>query len=217
MWYFKTWEIRGTYHDMLVICDLNGHVLVFDPFKCVFGGRSIIPSHGVMCIIVWLKRRPNIFTWLISRGLGHYNDHWDHRHAFVPTKHTNNRHHTCFKSTCQKNKTRVSCYTKYGFGDFLLMGLLYPFVGLTSCVCSTSLCSPSKNLRHKCMWYVGNVNQFLVCPPHASLESPHHVHVWKGDFVGLDLHWLWFGDLTHACKKNALALASFFIKGHIHN
>jgi hypothetical protein len=59
--------------------------------------------------------------------------------TFRPTKHMNNKYHICLKSTCQKNKTRASCYTKYSLGDFLFMDFLYPFVGPTSCVCSIPL------------------------------------------------------------------------------
>jgi hypothetical protein len=40
--------------------------------------------------------------------------------TFVPTKHTNNKDHMCFKNTCKENCIIASCYTKYGFGDFLL-------------------------------------------------------------------------------------------------
>jgi len=59
--------------------------------------------------------------------------------TFRPTKHMNNKYHICLKSTCQKDKTRASCYTKYSLGDFLFMDFLYPFVGPTSCVCSIPL------------------------------------------------------------------------------
>jgi hypothetical protein len=34
----------------------------------------------------------------------------------------------------------------------------------------------------------------------------------KGILLVLDFYRLWFGDLTHACKKSAHALPSFFIK-----
>jgi hypothetical protein len=55
---------------------------------------------------------------------------------FVPTKHTNNKFHMCLKSTCQNNKIRTSCYTKYGLSDFLLMGSWYRFATPISYVCS---------------------------------------------------------------------------------
>ncbi len=103
------------------------------------GGKNITLPPWVMCTIIWLKRRPNILARLISHGLGHYNDIGTIS-TFIPTKHINNKHHMYyFKNTCQNNKTKASCYTKYGLDEFLLMGLWYPFVRPTSCVCSISL------------------------------------------------------------------------------
>ncbi len=107
-----------------------------------FNGKNTTPPPWVMCTIIWLKKRPNILAWLILHGLGDYNDIGTIS-TFIPIKHTNNKHHMYyFKSTCQKNKTKASCYTKYGLGDLLLMGLWYPFARPTSCICSTPLGFP---------------------------------------------------------------------------
>jgi hypothetical protein len=76
-------------------------------------------------------------VWVIAMIIGTIS-------TFIPTKHMNNKCHMYLRSTCQNNKTKVSCYTKYGLGVFLLIHFLYPFARPTSCVCST----PSWFLHH---------------------------------------------------------------------
>jgi hypothetical protein len=153
-----------------------------------------------MCIITWLKRWPNILVWLILHGLGHCDDHWDHRH-----------NHTCktflwsgpyvFVKDIWKAKENALDITLYQVWPrwFFIDGVFISFYGgkflcmFHSIGVSTSSHLPSKNSHtYACVMYVISIDTCLCSRP-SPWESTPNPHLKKRILFnfGLELTVIW--------------------------
>jgi hypothetical protein len=115
--------------------------------------------------------------------------------TIIPTKHFYGKDHMCLWKTFGKkikNAWHIT-YTKYGWGGFLLMGTLYPFVGASFCACSTPLgfhitLLAFQELTHMCMCYVHNLDWHFVCAPMLHLGIHTKSTFEKKYFIGF---WIW--------------------------
>lgn len=116
------------------------------------------------------------------------------------------------KSLKSLNKTKSSCYTKYGLGGFLLMGLWYPFVRPTSCECSTPLGFPHHLIHlprtRTHVHVVCKQFQWMPCLPPPCLTLGIHA---KSMFENWDFVEFW------TCINYDLGIQPMFIrKMHLH-
>ncbi len=178
----------------LMIWDLVVHVAVHHLFECVFGGKNIVPPHGVVCTIFWLKRQPNIFIWSILHGLGHL--------MIIKTSTiilTKDIHvkiiYVCEGNLKNKRKWMEHHTIPTVIEVVLLMGFLYPFEGVSYlCMFHSTWVSTSFHLLSKnshtcaCAMYAILID-ILFVPPCFTLEFHTKSTFEKKDFVGL-LTWI---------------------------
>jgi len=142
-----------------------------------------------MCVqlLDWKGGQTSLFDWscmvwvvvMIIKTIG----------TIIPTKHSYGKDHMCLWKRFEKQKKMhgTSHYTKYGWGGFLLMGSLYPFVGASFCACFiplgflhhlARLPRTHTHVHVLCMQFRST---FCLCPL-LHLRSPHQIHIWKRKF-----------------------------------
>ncbi len=126
-----------------------------------------------MCIIAWLKRRPNILVWLILHGLGQIAMIIKTIGIIIFTKYIYGKDHMCFVKDIWKTNENAWNITLYqGWPRWLFIdGVLISFCGgkflcmFISNGVSTSSRSPSKNSHtHACVKYAISIDILFVLP-----------------------------------------------------